>query len=154
MLSVTIRNDYHLVKLSDEEIADLVGEIDDLTAWLREQQVRDLDFIRQTLIDGLTQVRFRLERIGWLGIGYVLASLKEVIGAYMALERGTVDVNAEPVSAAILQKTSGLLTKIYEKIQTVKSVSESADFLLKAYVAADLIFKGNQTISGLLGGSS
>lgn len=152
ILSGLIRNDYPLVKLNDEEISELIGEVDELLSWLREHQLQSADFIRQALIEGLTSFRFRLERIGWLGSGYVLASLKEVIAAYMALERGIINTNSDPIVASVLKKTQSYVNLVYEKTQSLKNLAETSDFVLKWYGAAELLLRGKQSIAGLLTG--
>jgi hypothetical protein len=148
MLSGQVRAVRSYAKLDDKETAELLAEIDQLLEWLREHQLKDRDFIRQALIDGLVQFRFRLARIKWLGWGYTLESLRDVIGAYMALERGMPDPGVEPTAEAMLKKTLGLVEAAYKKLKTVKGVVETGDFLLRMYGAAAAIH--NFGIAGFL----
>lgn len=117
------------------EIIDLVAE---LLAWLEAQQLSEMDFVRQAIIDGLKQFQFRIERVQWLGWGYSLQALKDVIGAYLALERGFIDDGSMPVAEAMLKKVGIGLRQIYQKAGVAKDATETAGFLLKAYGAASL----------------
>ncbi len=150
MLSMQVRKVSQYPKLSDNEAKDLVASVDDLSTWLNEHQLKEQDFIRQALIDGLDQFKFRLERIGWVGWGYTLQSLRDVISAYIALEHGTLDLNGAPDADATLRKTKALVLKVFEKIGAAKEFAETGDFMLRAYGATMLMLQGGQTISGLL----
>lgn len=73
-------------KLGEDERNEISGMVAELLAWLGEHQIKEHDFIRQNLIEGLAQFQFRFDRFQWLGWGYALQSLREVIGAYMMLK--------------------------------------------------------------------
>lgn len=146
MLSPLIRQKVKYPRLSDEEVEELLADVDELLGWLRGHQLNERDFVRQALIEGLERFRFRLKRVGWLGWGYTLESLREVIGAYMALERG-LDPTSDPVADAALKKTSAFVKGFYDKTQAFKGLVETGDFLLRAYGAAALA-----TTSGGLAG--
>ncbi len=148
MLSPLVRKKISYPKLDDSEIDEVLKLTDDLEKWLSKHQLNEQDFIRQAILDGIRQFRFRLERIGWLGWGYTVASLRDIIGAYLALERGIVP-NKTPDSEAVLKKAYGSLRKIYEKIGILKDVSNTGEFLLKAYGAASLVMD-SRVIAGLL----
>ncbi|MDX8460838.1 hypothetical protein [Mesorhizobium humile] len=149
MLSPQVRQKISFPKLNGEELSELVAMLDELEGWLQEHQLKEQDFIRQALIDGTRQVRFRLERVGWLGWGYTVESLRDVIGAYLALERGFPDLTTAPDAEAVLKKTGAFIKKFYEKTALIKDVSDTADFLLRAYGATTLLLKG-AGIAGLL----
>lgn len=153
MLSSTIRQKVAYPKLTDEELLDVLAEVDQLAGWLSEHQAKEHDFIRQALLDGLGQFRSRLARIGWFGWGYTLDSLREVIGAYMALEHGLPAKGADPVAEAILKKTAAFVKNFYEKTQLFKGVVETGDLMLRAYGAASLLAHGG-SIAGLLTSSA
>ena len=137
-------------KLSDEESATLVEDVTVLLTWLRDHQLAEHDFIRQALIEGLEHLVFRLERLRWLGWGYALEALKEVIAAYMLLERQGVDVNVNPDAAAVLSKVAAVIRTVYEKVEKAKGVAETGDFILRAYGAAAAVQAVLPTIRGLL----
>ncbi|TPN28799.1 hypothetical protein FKO01_20590 [Mesorhizobium sp. B2-3-3] len=149
MLSQQIRQKVSFPKLDSDEIAELLGMLSELEGWLREHQLKDQDFIRQSIIDGTIQLKFRLERVGWLGWGYTIESLREVIGAYLALERGFPDLAQAPDAEAVLKKTGAFVKKFYEKTALVKDISETADFVLRAYGATTLFLHG-AGVAGLL----
>lgn len=151
VLSALVRQKIKYPKLTPEERDEVLELVDEMIEWLRKHQLTDQDFIRQAIIDGLAQFRFRLERVRWLGYGYAIESLREVIGAYFALERGFVDDGSMPVVEATLKKVAEGVKKIYEKVGVVKEATEHADFLLKAYGAASLYANANAGgIAGLL----
>lgn len=151
ILSALIRPHVSYPLLDDEERSELLIDVGNLIEWLEDHQLSDQDFIRQALIEGLVQFQFRLKRVRWLGYGFALESLKEVIGAYFALERGYVDDGSMPLIGAVLQKVGEGLTKIYRKAGVAKEATDRADFLLKAYGAASLYAHANAGgIAGLL----
>ena len=149
-LSGLVRQKIVYRKLSEEEILDLVEMIDDLVNWLKEHQISQQDFIRQALIEGFENLRFRLTKLNWLGWGYALDSLREVITAYMLLERKSSPLQDNPDADAILLKIKNAIKSIYKKVETVKSVSETGDWLLKAYGAATLAQQALPPITGFL----
>jgi hypothetical protein len=131
MLSAQVHQKVSYPKLSAEEVSAILDDVAELLSWLREHQINECDFIRQALVDGLEQLHFRLKRIGWLGWGYTVASLRDVIGAYMALERGLPRNGNAPDGEAVLKKVGASLKRIYEKTKGVKDLYETGDFLLK-----------------------
>lgn len=149
MLSPYVRQKLSYPKLDDEEIKELLELLAKLEGWLEKQQLAEQDFIRQAILEGVRNVRFRIERIGWLGWGYTVSSIREVIGAYLALESGLPDVAAAPDAEAVLKKVRAFLKTFYEKTGTMKDVVDTGDFLLKAYGAASLVYHG-AGIAGLL----
>ncbi|SFK71871.1 hypothetical protein [Caulobacter sp. UNC279MFTsu5.1] len=150
MVSVLLRQHVSYPVLSEEEREDVLSQVADLTKWLEEIQVGEHDFIRQAIIDGLRQFSFRLSRIEWLGWGYSVASLKDVIGAYLALERGTPTDGSNPQAEAVLKRLGAALKSIYRSAGVTKDVVERGDFLLKAYGAASLFVHSHHGIAGLL----
>jgi hypothetical protein len=151
MLSPTVRQHIKYPLLNDAERDQILILVNDLMNWLETLQLTDRDFIRQAILDGLKQFHFRLERVGWLGWGYTVESLKDVIGAYFALERGVPLDGGDPQAEAILKKVSAGIRVIYEKVGMAKDITENADFMLKAYGAASVIMHvAKNGINGLL----
>ncbi|SDO74429.1 hypothetical protein SAMN05192530_11235 [Aureimonas jatrophae] len=132
------------------EREELIGQVTELMDWLHEHQLVENDFIRQALIEGLGHLLFRLERFRWLGGGYTLASLREVIAAYMLLERQGLDAARNPDAAAVLSKVATLIEAVYGKLEKTKTAYETGDWLLKAYGAASLAQTAVPAIEGLL----
>ena len=85
ILSAAIRPHISYPALTDDERAEILQDVETLLVWLQEHQLNEQDFIREALIEGLRQFAFRLERTQWFGWGYTFQSIKEVIGAYLAL---------------------------------------------------------------------
>lgn len=138
-------------KLSEEEIADTLNQVAQLIDRLDGLQISEQDFIRQALIEGLYQFKFRLEKVRWLGWGYALDSLREVVAAYVMLERTGVSPENNPDAAAVLKLVGDLLKSVHKRVQTAKGVVESGDFLLKMYGAGALWYQGKPFVAGLLG---
>lgn len=150
MLSTMVRQRLSYPKLSPEDVEELKSEVNTLLEWLREHQLSEQDFIRQALIDGLEQFLFRFDKLEWLGYGYAVASLRDIVSAYMALERSVTEPAAHPDAVAMMQKTAAVVRKIYNKVNVAKGVFEAGDFMLKAYGAASLAMTTYPGIAGLL----
>lgn len=141
-------------KLDDEELAELLSMTDELLGWLNDHQLSEQDFIRQALIEGLTHLRFRLERIRWLGWGYTLQGLRDVISAYFALERGIAQDGTNPPAEAMMKLVNKFVQGFCKKAGFAKDVMETGDIMLKVYGTVHLLIAGKTTISGLLTQSS
>ncbi|MBI1402710.1 MAG: hypothetical protein GC147_05815 [Porphyrobacter sp.] len=138
-------------EISDEEREEILSEVAQLREWLEQHQVADQDFLRQAMIDGLRQFEFRLSRVRWFGYGYALNSLKDVIGAYFALERGYLDDGSMPIIGATLQKVGEGLKSIYQKAGFAKDAVERTDFIIRAYGAASIYMNAHSGgVTGLL----
>ena len=81
-LSYQIRQKVSYPKLDEDDRKELLAVVSELIEWLKEHQLKEQDFIRQAIVEGLEQFRFRLERFEWLGWGYTLGSLRDVVAAY------------------------------------------------------------------------
>jgi len=136
--------------LSDDEQAALLLEVSQLLEWLGQHQLAERDFIRQAITDGLRQFQFRLERIGWLGWGYALDSLREVIGAYLALERGVEDPQSAPDAEAVLRKTAAFTKGVFAKVGSIRETAGDVAFMVLAYEQVVKIAQGKASIAGLL----
>jgi len=149
-LSQFLRNQYPTPRLEDAEREELLSEVDKLLGWLNDQQLADQDFVRQALVEGLTQFRHRLERLEWVGWGYTLQSMRDVIGAYLALERGLPPQDLEPTATVIVKRVGALIAKVYEKVHLAKGVLEAGDTVLRLYGMAALMTQGPSAIVALL----
>lgn len=152
MASAFIRTQVSYPELSETERAEVVAIANEVLEWLRSHQIEDNDFIRQAIIDGLEAFVFRMERLKWLGWGYSVESLRSVVTAYFALERGFVDEAATPNTGAAVKKLSAGLRKIFEKVGVAKDIIDRADFMLKAYGTLMLAVQANAGIAGLISG--
>lgn len=135
MLSAVISRDHSYPALSSDEQAEIAGIVNELLGWLDEHQLSERDFIRECLINGLQEFLFRLERLEWLGWGYSVESLKDVIMAYFALERG-LDPISNPDAGAMLQKIGAALKKVYRFATGTKEATETADWALSFFHVA------------------
>lgn len=151
-MSGLVRQQFAYRKLTEEELAELTGAVAELIEWLSGHQLAQQDFIRQALIEGLEHLRFRLSKFRWLGWGYTLDSLREVIAAYMLLERQGSTPQDNPDAEAVLAKVGAVIKAVYAKIQTAKTAVETGDWLLKAYGATALAQHALPMIKGLLPG--
>lgn len=137
-------------KLDESEFNELLALIDELLGWLEEHQLADQDFIRQALIDSLKQFRFRLNRIRWLGWGYTLEGLRDVVSAYFALERGMPVDGSNPMGQATIKLVGNFVRRFFETAGFTKETIETGDFMLKAYGTLQLLITGQASIAGLL----
>lgn len=128
-----VRQVSKLPKLSEEEIEDLIGDVDQLIDWLEEHQLKNEDFIRQAIIDGAKNFRFHLVQFKWVGVGYTIKSLREVIGAYLALEKSVGNAGENTTSMAMLKKVFGFLEKVNDTVGSAKDTASNAAFLLQFY---------------------
>lgn len=151
MLSSAVRTKVSYPKLNKEEVNEIVEQVRELKGWLVEHQIAEADFIRQALIEGLARFEFRLTRLSWLGWGYAVQSLRDVIGAYMALERFG-GVTSDPTAQAMHMKVGGLLQSVYQKVGVGKEAAERAEFLLKLYGAASLLWDRGGDLIKLISG--
>lgn len=151
-LSPAIRKLAVVPKLSDQELQELLVDVEELLSWLRGHQLSDHDFIRQALIDGLTSFQFTAKHLRWVGWGYCINSLREVIGAYMALERGQNLANENAIYSAMQKKVQEFIGRAYRKLSAFRELTETGDFILRAYGACSAI-RDSATIAGLLPGS-
>ena len=150
MLSSEIRKICPYPKLDDAERTELLEQVGELRSWLENFQLKEQDFIRAALLEGIKEFEFRLARLQWLGVGYTLQSLREVIAAYMALERGAPDLSAAPDADAILRKVKSITLKLFEKLNFAKDVVDTGDFVLKAYLVTTTYLAAPTVVSGLL----
>lgn len=149
-LSGLVRSVRPYPKLDEDEQAELMVMINELISWLEDHQLSEQDFIRQALLDGLCRLRFRLERIKWLGWGYTLQGLRDVISAYFALERGFAQDGSNPPAQAMLKHVGAFVRGFFEKAGFAKEVIDIGDFMLKAYGTVHLLIAGKGTVVGLL----
>lgn len=147
MLSGQVRLLAPTPRLSDDQRNTVVADVEELLIWLNNLQLKDNDFIRQALIDGLMRFKFRLIRLKWVGLGYALHGLREIIGAYLALERGIPTDGSAPDAQAVLKKVSTLIKDVVAKLRILKDAQEIADWALRAYGAAQLAIQ----VSGVAG---
>lgn len=150
MCSAFLRSQVSYPDLSVDEREQVVAIAQDLLGWLQEHQLEEDDFIRQSLMEGVQHFIFRMERLEWLGWGYSLESLKSVVMAYVALERGNYSETEMPNAGAAVRKLAGGLRRVFEVVGVSKDVYERADFALKAYGALMIAVQAPGTIAGLI----
>ncbi len=150
MASAYVRPQHGYTVPDSEGVADLVGRVEDLLAWLTEAELSERDFIRSAIIEGLNGFLFRLQRVGWFGWPDTLESLKAVIAAYLALERAAPEPNVSPPYEAMMKKVGGLLKTVFERVKFAKDVQEAGDWLLRGYGAMHAVGNAYPSIAGLL----
>jgi hypothetical protein len=145
---VRVNHGYYIP--DENELSELSGDIESLIDWLSKINIHEKDFIRSSLIDGLQGFLFRINRVGFFGWPDSFESLKAVVSAYMALERGMPDPNVSPPYEAMVKKVSDFLRKTFERVKFAKDVSETGDWLLRGYGALQAIGHLQPSIAGLL----
>jgi hypothetical protein len=132
MLSAGIPEEYSYPKLTEEEANELRQLVSRLLGWLRRLQLSDRDFIRESLIEGLEQFQFRLDHLSWFGWGYSIQSLRDVILAYLTLERGMVP-QENPDAGAVLKRLNVLLRRVYKLATHGREATETYDWVIGCY---------------------
>ncbi|MEZ5922654.1 MAG: hypothetical protein R3C60_15075 [Parvularculaceae bacterium] len=150
MLSPQFRAIAPTPKVDEKEQRALLEQTDELLSWLQNHQLREQDFIRQSIIYGLLQFKFSIEKLRWVGWGYSLKSLRDVIAAYLVLERGHIPDQEDTTYDAMLKLTMKYIKATYERLKIAREITETGDFLLKAYGAWTLISHA-PGISGIIG---
>ena len=150
MLSGLVRPLQSYAKLGNDEVSELLEMINTLQVWLSDHQLHDHDFIRQSIIDGLDHLTFRLEHVGWLGWGYAIEGLKDLIHAYFVLERGVADSGENSTAAAALKNLGTFIRTTYSKMTILKDVTEVGDWMLRIYGGVMAASDGPTTALALL----
>lgn len=151
MLSRQIRENVSYHKITSEERDAILADVNDLYGWLADIQSDHMDFIRQALMEGLAGFLFRLERLEWLGSGYVLEGLRDVIHAYMALEGANIpNDGGDELQKAILVKCKAVVVKTLSTLDIARDQTDRADWALRAYGAVSAIADGSSTVTALL----
>lgn len=132
MLSAAIPEQYSYPKLSEDEANEVRQLVGRLLSWLRRLQLSERDFIRESLVEGLEQFQFRLDHLSWFGWGYSIQSLRDVILAYLTLERGTVPQD-NPDAAAVLKRLSVLFRRVYKIATHGREATETYDWVIGCY---------------------
>ena len=151
MLSMMIREQVSYPLLSKEDRDEILNEVKTLRDWLSEIQSEEKDFVRQALIEGLDSFIFRLQRLEWLGHGFVLDGLRGVIQAYLSVQgaRFANDSGAE-LQDAILAKAQGSIVRVLKVFDLTKDNTDRADWALRAYGAVSALADGSTSVTALL----
>jgi hypothetical protein len=149
MLSPLIRARISYPKLSPDDVQSILNETTEFERWLLDHQLVEQDFIRQAMLDGIKQFKFRLAKTRWLGWGYTFQSLKDIVAAYKLLETSVISPQTNPDAEAVLRKGASFFVKVFGTIGVAKETVERADFLLRAYGAISLVQHGT-SVAGLL----
>jgi len=149
MLSPTVARVSSYPKLSSEEIADLVADIDQLISWLTDHQLEEQDILRRALIDGLVVYRLRLARVGWLGWNYSADALRSTIGAYLALDRGQHTADTTPITEAALKLVGGLFSKLWGVAGVVHDATDRVGTAIKLYGMVTMVRDGTPIVAAL-----
>ena len=151
MLSMMIREKVSYPLLTEEQRDEILRETNDLREWLSDIQSEEKDFVRQALIEGLDSFIFRLERLEWLGHGYILDGLKEVIHAYLSVQGARVsDEGGAELQDAILARSKGAITRVLQVFDLAKENVDRADWALRAYGAVSALADGSTTVTALI----
>lgn len=146
---MSLQDRFGYARLTDQEITDIVIDIDQLLEWMHAHQLREQDFFRAAIIDGLILLRFRLVRLRWLGWSYTLVGLRDVIQAYLALSGSIVDQNQRPDGGAVLLKLSSFVSRIWKVARFAKEATETSTFMVEAYGKLTEVSRSNPGIAGL-----
>lgn len=150
MASGYVRTQYGYTIPSEEELEEIAADVQQLLEWLRQTELTEQDFIRSALIEGLELFLMRLKRTGWYGWPETFSSLREVVAAYLALERGRPEANVAPPYEAMLKKVGSTLQTIFAKVKVAKDVQEVGDWVLRGYGVLYAVGHASKPLAGLL----
>lgn len=153
-LSPALNPRFSHVSLDDNEIKVLLDDVDQLISWLIDHQLQEQDFFRAAIIEGLYLFRFRLDRVRWLGWGYSLVALRDVIQAYLALNGIITDRNNRPDAGGMLMKLSAVIGRVCRAVRIAREVSETGEFLVDAYGKISELTREAPNIAGLISSTS
>jgi len=111
------------------EAAQIKADANELLCWLEEFQLSEKDFIRECIVVGLRRFLFQIERLEWFGWGGATAGLKEVMGAYLALERG-LDAEVHPQAVALMKKVIAKLALPLRLLARGREIHDDGEFAL------------------------
>jgi len=120
------------IKPSPDEVSEILADARGLLQWLEENEIEQSDFIRVCIIDGLKRFIFRLEKIGFIGWPHAIESLREIVGAYLALERGYIPAEM-PKTGALMKKVAAALELPITIISKAREAKDNIEFLTLAY---------------------
>lgn len=132
-LSGQIRQIETYPKLSDDEIQELKQEVLEFLSWLEAFQSSEPEFIRQGIIDGLNSLLFRLNFFGWVGYGYTVDGLKDVMLAYVMLERHVAGQPTQVDSGEVLNRLKNVMMKAVQAFEPVKVALDNFDVIVRIY---------------------
>lgn len=150
MASAYVRPRHGYTIPDESELEELLSMIGELLDWLRTAELTERDFIRTAIIEGLSDFEFRVRRVGWFGWPDTFESLKAIVSAYIALERGQPDLNVSTTYEATLKKLGGFLQKTFDRFKFAKDVQETGDWALRIYGALHAAALTSPTVAGLL----
>lgn len=131
-MSSIIRPHHSYPQLDEYERIDLTAAIG---SYLEELQTSpDVSFERRAIIDGLVAFQFQLEKMHWMGAGYVLSSFREILRAFQDAQR-QAEASGNPDAQAVLIGMWEIIKSFKEKVETAKGWAEGGQWVWDAYKA-------------------
>jgi len=118
---------------ASDEAEEIIADAVQLLEWLESHQLEENDFIRGCIIVGVRQFIFRVQKLEWFGWEQSIASLREVIAAYLALQRGDFSQESHPMIVAMGKKLISGLGKALKIVSGARNVTDDAQFMFQAY---------------------
>ncbi|MBM6577136.1 hypothetical protein KCP91_12205 [Microvirga sp. SRT01] len=136
-LSATVREKINYPRYTDEEVTEFIGLVD---AYLNELAAsNDVPLVvRHSLGDGMSLLRFRLQHVKWLGSGYALASLREIMEVYDRAAAND-DLMSNPDAEAFVRGFGAIVARL---VAVTKSATEYKD-------AGGVIWSGYKLVSAV-----
>jgi hypothetical protein len=129
-MSASVKDEISYPKLTSEEVAEFLTLIDTYLAEVKNSDVGP-DFVRRSVIDGLTAFRFQLEKIGWMGAGYALMAFRQVVFIYEAADSHFRQTN--PDAEAFLGGFLTILKKFKKTVDDAKGWADAGKAVYNAY---------------------
>lgn len=128
-LSTVVRPFVSYPKLSEAEISEFLELIEDYLAEITESDASP-EFVRQAITDGLTNFKFQLQHIGWMGSGYAITAFREVMFVYETSKRqldGSLD------DKLLKDGLFGILKKFKDKVDAAQGWGDTTQTIFKGY---------------------
>lgn len=132
MMDGAVKLEVRYPELTPKDAAELIALIDEYAAALNQTDGTP-PFVYHAIIDGLSMLRFRLEKLGWVGSGYTLQAFREVSAIYNTVSHVIHETN--PDAEAMLKGMLNILTVMKAKVNAAKGWTDAAKAVYLTYGA-------------------
>jgi hypothetical protein len=129
-LSIAVRQFESYPRYTQEEAIELVALIDE---YLEHLSVHgdSLAFVLSAIREGLAALRFRLANVTWVGSGYALQSLRDVM--FIHREAAADEhVMSNPDAEAFVRGFGVVIGRVLQVVKSAKDYSEASSWAFKA----------------------
>lgn len=136
--------------LSAEDVADFLYKLEALEKELSTETIYgEPDFIGYAILEGISEFKFSIKHLKWMGWSSLAKSVDKLFHAYMVLERKMPEDVTEGSAHTTMRLLKSLLEAFLKKAEQGKTYWELGRFYLDV-VGATTLLGLNSTIAGLL----